>query len=92
MIKSIRHKGLKRLWEKGQKSGLPPQQIPRITRMLSVLHNASAVEDLNLPGYYLHPLKGQDKGRYSIRVTGNYRLTFEFKDGDAYVLDHEDYH
>lgn len=60
--------------------------------MLSVLHNASAVEDLNLPGYYLHPLKGQDKGRYSIRVTGNYRLTFEFKDGDAYVLDHEDYH
>lgn len=60
--------------------------------MLDALDVAAEPADLNLPGYRFHALKGRDKGRYSLRVSGNWRLTFEFRDGDAFVLDYEDYH
>ena len=53
---------------------------------------ATSVDDMDIPGFRLHPLTGQDKGRWSIRVNGNWRMTFEFKDGNAYILDYEDYH
>lgn len=59
---------------------------------LAALHTAQAVEDMDIPGFRLHPLKGQTRGRWSITVNGNWRLTFEFQDGNAYVLDYEDYH
>lgn len=59
---------------------------------LAALDTATLVEDMDIPGFRLHPLKGQDKGRWSIRVNGNWRMTFEFKDGSAYILDSEDYH
>lgn len=59
---------------------------------LAALDTATSVEDMDIPGFRLHPLKGQDKGRWSIRVNGNWRMTFEFKDGSAYILDYEDYH
>ena len=59
---------------------------------LAALDTATSVEDMDIPGFRLHPLEGQDKGRWSIRVNGNWRMTFEFKDGSAYILDYEDYH
>lgn len=59
---------------------------------LAALDTASTVQDLDIAGYRLHPLKGKLKGRWSISVSGNWRLTFEFRDGDVYVLDYEDYH
>lgn len=59
---------------------------------LAALDTATSVEDMDIPGFRLHPLKGQDKGRWSIRVNGNWRMTFEFTDGSAYILDYEDYH
>jgi toxin HigB-1 len=59
---------------------------------LAALDTAQAVEDMDIPGFRLHPLKGAMRGRWSISVNGNWRLTFEFQDGNAYVLDYEDYH
>jgi toxin HigB-1 len=59
---------------------------------LSALDTAQRIQDMDIPGFRLHPLKGKLKGRWSITVSGNWRLTFEFKDGDAYLLDYEDYH
>ena len=56
------------------------------------LDSAQIIEDMDIPGFRLHSLKGADRGRGSIRVNGNWRLTFEFRDGQAYVLDYEDYH
>lgn len=92
MIKSIKHKGLKNFWTKGQSKGLNQEHVMRISRQLSVLNEAAVIQDVDLPGYYLHSLKGEDKGRFSIRVSGNYRLTFEFEGGDVFILDYEDYH
>lgn len=59
---------------------------------LAALDTAQAVVDMDIPGFGLHPLKGKLRGRWSIAVNGNWRLTFEFQDGNAYVLDYEDYH
>lgn len=59
---------------------------------LAALDTAQTIEDMDIPGYRLHPLKGKLKGHWSISVSGNWRLTFEFKDGDVHLLDYEDYH
>ena len=59
---------------------------------MTALDTAQAVDDMDLPGFALHPLKGEMRGRWAISVNGNWRLTFEFQDGNAYVLDYEDYH
>ncbi|WP_267461609.1 type II toxin-antitoxin system RelE/ParE family toxin [Marinobacter sp. CA1] len=59
---------------------------------LAALDTATSVEDMDIPGFRLYPLKARDKGRWSIRVTGNWRMTFEFQDGNAYIPDYEDYH
>lgn len=59
---------------------------------LAALDTAASIDDMKVPGFRLHPLKGGDRGRWSIWVHGNWRLTFEFRDGNAYVLDYEDYH
>jgi len=60
--------------------------------LLAALDTAQSIEDMNIPGFRLHRLKGQDRGRFSVWVNGNWRVTFEFEDGNAYVLDYEDYH
>jgi toxin HigB-1 len=60
--------------------------------LLAALDTSQTIEDMNVPGFRLHPLKGSDKGRLSAWINGNWRLTFEFQDGDAYVLGYEDYH
>ncbi len=59
---------------------------------LAALDTAHVIDDMNLPGFRLHPLKGDKVGRWSITVSGNWRMTFEFREGNAYVLDYEDYH
>jgi proteic killer suppression protein len=64
----------------------------RLRLQLTALDTAFAIQDMDIPGFKLHPLKGKLKGRWSIWVSGNWRLTFEFKDGDVYLLDYEDYH
>lgn len=92
MIKSFRHKGLRKFFESGSAAGIQPDHVKRL-RMLSVaLDTSQFIEDMNVPGFRLHPLKGAARGRWSVWVNGNWRLTFEFKDGHAYVLDYEDYH
>jgi proteic killer suppression protein len=92
VIRSFRHKGLQRLYERGTKSGIQPKQAGRLRLQLAALDTAQTIEDMDIPGYRLHPLKGRAKSRWSIWISGNWRLTFEFKNGDVHILDYEDYH
>ncbi|MEJ1967397.1 MAG: type II toxin-antitoxin system RelE/ParE family toxin [Rhizomicrobium sp.] len=92
MIRSFRSKALRRFVENGDSSKLSVRNVERVAVMLRQIEVAVAPEELNLPGFFFHALKGKDKGRFSIRVTGNYRLTFGWKGEDALDLDLEDYH
>ena len=92
MIQSFGHKGLRRFYESGSAAGIQPKHAKRLRMLLAALDTAQEIEDLNVPGFSLHPLKGKEKGRWSIWVNGNWRVTFEFRDGQTYVLDYEDYH
>ena len=92
MIKSFKHKGLKLFFEKGICSGIQAKHQSKLRLQLAALHTARSVEDMDLPGYSLHPLKGQRKECWSITVNGNWRVTFIFDDGDAYIVNYEDYH
>lgn len=92
VIKSFRHKGLKTLFETGKATGVQPSHFRRLRIQLAALDTAQVIADMDLPGFRLHQLKGGRAGRWSIRVNGNWRMTFEFRDGNAYVLDYEDYH
>ena len=92
MIRSFKHKGLHDLFTSGSVAGVQPAHAKRLRMQLAALHTAQTIDDMDLPGYRLHPLKGAERGRWSITVNGNWRVTFEFRDGDAYVLDYEDYH
>lgn len=92
MIKSFKHKGLERLWNLGDEKSFNKQDIKRISYRLEFIHKARSIEEINLPSFKLHALKGDRKGIYSITVRANYRITFEFKDGDAYIINYEDYH
>ena len=91
MIRSFRHKGLKAYWEKGNARSLNSKWLRRIDIILDTLNQAEHADDLNLPGYYFHALKGADKGRFSIRVSGNWHITFEFERNDVIIIDLEDY-
>ena len=92
MIKSFRHKGLKRFYSTGSTAGIQPAHAAKLRMQLAALDTAASVEDVDVPGFRLHALKGRQSGRFSIWVNGNWRLTFEFRDGNAYILDYEDYH
>jgi proteic killer suppression protein len=92
VIKSFKHKGLRKYYESGSRAGIQAKHAGRLRLQLAALDTARLVEDMDVPGYRLHPLKGRAKNRWSIWVSGNWRLTFEFKDGNAHVLDYEDYH
>lgn len=92
MIKSFRHKGLRRFFETGSTAGVQANHEKRLRLQLSALDTARVIEDMDIPGFHLHTLKGGMKGRWAIAVNGNWRLTFEFRDGNAHVLDYEDYH
>jgi len=92
MIKSFRDKGLRKFYETGSTSGIQSSHARRLRMQLAALDTAQTVEDMDIPGFRLHPLKGPMRGRWSMTVSGNWRLTFEFREGSAYVLDYEDYH
>ncbi|MFZ1910593.1 MAG: type II toxin-antitoxin system RelE/ParE family toxin [Burkholderiales bacterium] len=92
MIQSFRHKGLRKFYESGSAAGVPPHHAKRLRMLLTALDTAQSIEDMDIPGFRLHQLKGEERGRWSVWVNGNWRVTFEFKDGHAYVLDYEDYH
>jgi proteic killer suppression protein len=92
MIKSFRHKGLRRFFEAGNTAGIQAAHVKRLRMQLLALDTAVIIDDMDLPGFRLHPLKGGQRGRWSITVNGNWRITFEFVGGHAYVIDYEDYH
>ncbi|MCW5969272.1 MAG: type II toxin-antitoxin system RelE/ParE family toxin [Blastocatellales bacterium] len=92
MIRTIRHKGLRKYYETGSTSGIQAAHAGRLRLQLGALETAQIIQDMDIPGFRLHPLKGKLKGRWAISVSGNWRLTFEFKDGDVHLLDYEDYH
>jgi proteic killer suppression protein len=92
MIQSFRHKGLRRFYESGSAAGIQPKHAKRLRMLLTALDTSQVIGDMDVPGFNLHPLKGQGKGRWSVWVNGNWRVTFEFRDGHAYILDYEDYH
>lgn len=92
MIKSFKHKGLKRLFEKGLASGVDPQHVERLRKILALLETSESIEDMNLPGLNLHNLKGKRKNILAVKVRGNWRVTFKIKDGDILEVNYEDYH
>lgn len=92
MIKSFRHKGLRKFFETGTTAGIQPAHAKRLRMQLAALDTAQTIEDMDMPGFRLHPLRGTMEGRWTITVNGNWRVTFEFEEGHAYVLDYEDYH
>ncbi len=92
MIKSWKHKGLRELFLKGSKKGVRQDMADRLRRRLDVLDAANSLEALGLPGFRLHPLSGEMRGKYSITVAGNWRITFRFENGDVFDVDLEDYH
>lgn len=92
MIKSIRHKGLRRFFETGNASGIQADHRKKLRLQLTALDTATTIEDMDIPGFRLHQLKGKRSGTWAIEVRANWRLTFRFADGHAYDLDYEDYH
>jgi toxin HigB-1 len=92
MIRSWRHKGVQAFFEKGSKAGIQAAHADRLGRQLARLNVARRPEDMNVPGWKLHTLKGELKDHWSVAVSGNWRLTFMFEDGDAVLVDYQDYH
>ena len=92
MILRFRHKGLERLFTTGDRRGVNPRHVARLTNLLGTLAASSGPADMNIPGYGLHPLKGKRKGQWAVSVSGNWRLVFEFEGEDATHVDLVDYH
>jgi len=92
VIRSFRSKALKRFVENGDFSLLSVRNIQRVEIILRRLDAAKTPEQMNVPGLYFHALKGEEKGRYSVRVSGNFRITFGWEETDAIDVDLEDYH
>jgi proteic killer suppression protein len=92
MIKSFKHKGLEDFFYIGKKKGIIPEHAGRLERILDRLNAASEIRDMNYPGSDLHRLAGEKKGQYAVRVSGNWRVFFEFVNGNAYIVDYGDYH
>jgi proteic killer suppression protein len=91
MIRSFRHRGLKRLYERDDHSGVRPDFANTIQEILTVLDDAAAPQELDLPGYRLHPLKGNLKGFWSVTVRANWRIIFRFEGADAFDVELIDY-
>ncbi len=93
MIKSFRHKGLQAFFEKGSKAGIQAAHASKLARLLARLNESSCPDDMNLPGWRLHPLSGRDLGgHWSVWVNGNWRMTFAFEGVHAVLVDYQDYH
>lgn len=92
VIRSFRHKGLERYFTKSERKGIDARHEARIRRILDRLDAATRADDMNLPGYQFHGLKGDRKDSYAVSVSGNWRITFRFENGDALDVNLEDYH
>jgi proteic killer suppression protein len=92
MIRSFRHKGLKAFFVNDDARKLRPDQVDRVRRLLDRLDASKSAQDMNLPGFGFHALKGDRKGEYSVSVSGNWRMTFEFDGENAERVDLEDCH
>jgi proteic killer suppression protein len=93
MIRSFRHTGLKRLYERGDRRRLMAEHVPKITRVLAQLDIATDANDMDLPGFHLHPLTGNLAGYWSVTIRANWRIIFRFDEhGDAADVDYVDYH
>ena len=92
VITSFDHKGLEKFFYGGDKRGIQPAHAQKIADILDRLDASVTVRDMNFPGSNLHQLKGRLKGIWSVKVSGNWRITFKFIEGNAYVVDYRDYH
>ena len=92
MIKSFKHKGLEDFFNTGKKKGIRPEHAKKLERILDRLNAANELKDMNYPGSDLHKLTGNKQGQYAVKVSGNWRIFFEFVEGDAYIVDYDDYH
>lgn len=92
MIAWFKHRGLKRLYERGDRSKVPAEYAEKLENILFALDNAQVIEALDLPGFRLHSLKGDLKGSWSISVRANWRVIFRFEDGQVRDVDLVDYH
>ena len=92
MIKSFKHKGLEEFFNSGTTRGIQAAHANKLRMQLAALNTATTIEDMNIPGYRLHALQGARKGIWSVTVNGSWRVTFEFTNGDAYIVNYEDYH
>jgi proteic killer suppression protein len=92
MIKSIRHRGLKRLFERGDRSRIRPDLVDKVERILLRLDSVTNANDMNAPGFGLHTLTGDLEGYWAVTVSRNWRVIFRFHGGDAYDVDFIDYH
>ena len=88
----LTHRGLRRLAEQDDARSVPQSLVRRIRRILTELDAAQSAQDMNLPGYRLHPMKGARHGQWSIRISGNWRIVFRFENGEAVDVDLVDYH
>ena len=92
MIKSFKHKGLSKFFDSGSTRGIQSDHASKLRMQLIALDTARSIDDMDIPGYKLHGLKGNRKGLWSITVSGNWRVTFEFLDGNVHIVNYEDYH
>jgi len=92
MIKSFKHKGLQKFYETGSTAGIQNAHKNKLRMILAALDSSQEIDDMDIPGYRLHPLKGKMKGIWSVTVNGNWRITFKFENGNAHIVNYEDYH
>ena len=92
MIKSFKHKGLEKFYESGSTKGIQAKHARKLQMQLAALDTAQTIKDMDIPGYRLHQLTASRKGIWSITVNANWRLTFEFIEGNVHILNYEDYH
>ncbi|MCR4288831.1 MAG: type II toxin-antitoxin system RelE/ParE family toxin [Candidatus Scalindua sp.] len=92
MIKSFKHKGLEDFFKTEKKKGIRPEHSKKLERILDRLNAANEVKDMHYPGSDLHKLTGNKQSQYAVKVSGNWRIFFEFVEGDAYIVDYDDYH
>ncbi len=92
MIKSFKHKGLKIFFETGSTKGIQAEHAGKLSLILNLLDEVGEIAEMNFPGSGLHKLKGTMKDHWSVKVSGNWRITFTFENGDAEIVNYQDYH
>ena len=92
MILSFKHKGLEKFYLTGSKAGIQPHHAAKLARLLARLDCAKTPQDMNIPGWNLHALSGNLANHWSVKVNGNWRLTFKLENGHAEIVDYQDYH